>query len=52
VQLTKEEDMRKLLMVGGIEIFLPFSQEEAKKYVVDAAIEEGQPAETVKEELE
>jgi hypothetical protein len=38
-------------MIGGIEIFLPFSQEEAKICVVDATIaEEGQLAETVREE--
>jgi hypothetical protein len=34
VQLTKEEDWRNLLMIGGIKIFLPFSQEEAEIYVV------------------
>jgi hypothetical protein len=49
MQLTeKEED---LLMIGGIQIFLPFSQEEAEICVVGAAIaEEGQLAETVREE--
>jgi Cu2+-containing amine oxidase len=56
MQLTKEEDLRNLLMIGGIEIFLPFAQEEAEIYVVvDKATttEEGQPVETVrKEELE
>ena len=29
VQLTEEEDLKDLLMIGGIQIFLPFSQEEA-----------------------
>jgi hypothetical protein len=56
VQLTKEEDLRSLMMIGGIEILLPFSQEEAEIYVaVDKATttEEGQLAETVREnELE
>jgi hypothetical protein len=36
MQLTKEEDLRNLLMIGGIQIFLPFSQEEAEIYVADA----------------
>jgi hypothetical protein len=39
-------------MIGGIEIFLPFSQEEEEICVADAATTVGQPAETVKEELE
>jgi hypothetical protein len=30
MQLTEEEDMRDLLMIGGIRVFLPFSQEEAE----------------------
>jgi hypothetical protein len=48
-----EEDLRSFLMIGGIEIFLPFSQEEAEVCVVDAATAEaGQPAETVREALE
>jgi hypothetical protein len=54
MQLTKEEDLRNLLMIRGIGIFLPFSQEEAKVYVADEAAiaRERQPAETIKEELE
>jgi hypothetical protein len=54
MQLTKEEDLRNLLMIGGIQIFLPHSPEEAKVCVADeaATAEVGQPAETVKEELE
>jgi hypothetical protein len=53
VQLTEEEDMRNLLMIGGIGIFLPFSHEEAEVCVADsAAIAEEQSAETVQEELE
>jgi hypothetical protein len=35
MQLTKEEDLRNILMIGGIHIFLPFSQGEAKVYVAD-----------------
>jgi hypothetical protein len=42
VQLTKEEDLRDLLMIGGIKVFLPFSQEEAEICVSDAATTEGQ----------
>jgi hypothetical protein len=52
VQLTEEEDLRNLLMIGGIEIFLPLAQEEAEICVADAATTEGQLAETVREELE
>jgi hypothetical protein len=37
-------------MIGGIEIFLPFSQEEAEICVADATTAEGQLAETVREE--
>jgi hypothetical protein len=37
VQLTEEEDLRDLLMIGGIQIFLPFSQEEAEVCVMDGA---------------
>jgi hypothetical protein len=35
VQLTEEEDMRDLLMIGGIGVFLPFSQEEAEVCVAE-----------------
>jgi hypothetical protein len=53
MQLTEEEDQRNLLMIGGIQIFLPFSQGEAEICVADAATTEaGQLAETVREELE
>jgi hypothetical protein len=41
MQLTEEEDMRNLLMIGGIEVFLPFGQEEEKICVADAATTEG-----------
>jgi hypothetical protein len=30
MQLTEEEDLRNLLMIGGIQIFLPFSQGRQK----------------------
>jgi hypothetical protein len=54
MQLTEKEDQRNLLMIGGIQIFLPHSPEEAKVYVADevATTRERQPALTVKEELE
>jgi hypothetical protein len=39
-------------MIGGIQVFLPLSQEEAEIYVAGAATTEEQSAETVKEELE
>lgn len=50
----REEDRRNLLMIGGIEIFLPLSPEEAKVCVADEAATTGerQPTMTVKEELE
>ena len=41
MQLMKEEDLRSLLMIGGIQIFLPFAQEEAEICVVDAVMTEG-----------
>jgi hypothetical protein len=52
VQLTEEEDLRSLLMIGGIGVFLPLAQEEAEICVAGAATTEEQSAETVKEELE
>jgi hypothetical protein len=52
-QLREEEDMRDLLMIGGIKVLLPFTQEEAEVCVADEAttIEEKSVV-TVKEELE
>jgi hypothetical protein len=51
IQLTEEEEWRNLLMMGGIEIFLPFSQEEVENCVADAATTEAeQPVVTVGEE--
>ena len=53
VQLTKEEDLRDLLMIGGIGIFLPLSLEEAEVCIADAETTEEQSAMTIrKEELE
>jgi hypothetical protein len=46
-----EEDQRSILIIGGIEIFLPSSLVEARACVAGAAIE-GKPTETVKEEEE
>ena len=49
-ELIEEEDQRSLLMIGGIQVFLPLAQEEAKIYVVDAKTTEArQPAETIRE---
>jgi hypothetical protein len=50
VQLTGEEDRRNLLMIGGIGVFLPFSQEEAEIYVASATMAEEQSDVTVREE--
>jgi hypothetical protein len=53
MQLTEEEDLRNLIMIGGIHIFLPFAQEEVENCVADAATTTEQLVETVrKEELE
>jgi len=48
----QEDDLRSLIMIGGIEIFLPHAQEEAEICVAIAATTEGQLVETVVEELE
>jgi hypothetical protein len=50
VQLNENEDMRDLLMIGGIGVFLPFSQEEGEIYVVGAPIVVEQSAVTVRKE--
>jgi hypothetical protein len=47
--LTRE-NQKNIMMIGGIQVFLPSSLVEAKACVADAAIEEGQLAETVMEE--
>jgi hypothetical protein len=51
---TQEEDRRNLLMVGGIQIFLPGSPVEVRICVADegATTGEGQPDVTVKGEVE
>jgi hypothetical protein len=52
-QLTKEEeDQDNILMIWGIGVFLPLSQEEVEICVAGAATIEEQSAETIKEELE
>jgi hypothetical protein len=38
MQLIEEEYMRDILMIGGIGVFLPFSQGEAEFYVVTQAV--------------
>jgi hypothetical protein len=50
MQLTKEEDQDNILMIGGIGVFLPLSQEETKIWVADATTTEKQSTETVREE--
>jgi hypothetical protein len=49
MQLTEEEELRDIMMIGGIGVFLPFSQEEAEICVADGAAAE-QSAEIVQEE--
>jgi hypothetical protein len=48
----QEADLRSLIMIGGIEVFLPLAQEKGKICVADAATTGGQLAETVAEGLE
>jgi hypothetical protein len=52
MQLTEEEDLRSLMMIGVIKVFLPLAQGEAKICVVGATTTEEHSTETVKEELE
>jgi hypothetical protein len=50
--ITKEVDQRHIMIIGGIEIFLPSSLVEAKTCIANAT-SEGQPVVTViKEEKE
>jgi hypothetical protein len=49
--LTEEEDQRHILIIGGINIFLPSNLVEASAHV-EGATEERQPTKTVKEEKE
>jgi len=55
-QLTKEEeDQNSSVVIGGIQVLLPISQEESEICIADveaATTRERQLAETVKEELE
>jgi hypothetical protein len=51
-KLTKEKDQKDILIIGGIQIFLPGSPVEARVCVVDVAAKERQLAETIKEEEE
>jgi hypothetical protein len=41
VQLTKEEDLKSHMMIGGIGVFLPLSQEEAEICVAGTTTTEG-----------
>jgi hypothetical protein len=51
MQLTEEEHQNDLLMIGGIELFLPSAQEEAENSVVHAATaEQSQLEMTVRKE--
>jgi hypothetical protein len=47
--MIKEEDQKSILMIGGIQIFLPHRPEEVGVCVADTTVE-GQPILTVKEE--
>jgi hypothetical protein len=47
-----EKDQRSLLIIGGIEVFLPHSPVEARTCVADATGEKGQPTVIVMEEEE
>jgi hypothetical protein len=43
----QEEDQRSILIIGGIQIFLPDSPVEARACVADATTEEGKPMVTI-----
>jgi hypothetical protein len=47
-----EKDQRSLLIIGGIEVFLPHSPVEVRTCVAEATTGEGQPIVTVMEEEE
>jgi hypothetical protein len=49
--LTKEEDKRSIMIIGGINIFLPGSLVKANA-CVEGAVEGGQPSDTFMEEIE
>jgi hypothetical protein len=49
--MLMEKDQQNLLIIGGIWIFLPSSQDEARQDVVGTTTK-GKPSETVKEEEE
>jgi hypothetical protein len=53
MQLTAAEDLSRVMNIGGIQIFLPFSRKEAGNGVVDdaATAREEQSTVTVQEEL-
>jgi hypothetical protein len=51
-ELTEEKDQKDILIIGGIQIFLPLSPVEARVCVADAATGERQPAVTVRREME
>jgi hypothetical protein len=52
-QMTEEKDQKDILIIGGIQIFLPGSPVEVRVCVVDIAAIERQPTETIMEkELE
>jgi hypothetical protein len=48
-QLTEKEDQKRILMIGGIETFIPLSSFEASVCVVDVATTKRQPMMTTKE---
>jgi hypothetical protein len=43
-----EEDQKRILMIGGIEVFLPHRLAEVKNCVADATTTEGQPVVTIR----
>jgi hypothetical protein len=50
--MIEKEDQKCLLVIGGIEVFLPHCPAEERNCMDDTTTEEGQPAMTVKEEEE
>jgi hypothetical protein len=47
-EMIEKEDQKSILMIGGIQIFLPHSPVEASEGVADGETTKRQPTETVK----
>jgi hypothetical protein len=48
-ELTEEKDQKDILIIGGIEVYLPLSLVEARVYVADATTGKRKPTVTIGE---